>query len=152
MWIGAGVAAVFVVLAAMAIVSHLTDGPPAFSGELRPCGSAPNCVCSEFDAAGDPEHVIEPLNIEGDSKAFWQSLVEAVQVLGGTIVSNERGYLHATFTTPLLRFKDDFEARVDGTRIQLRSASRVGYSDFGANRRRVMAIERAMSSAKEQRQ
>jgi uncharacterized protein (DUF1499 family) len=48
-------------------------------------------------------------------------------------------YLAATFRTPLLGFIDDLEARLDREAgvIQLRSASRVGHSDLGANRKRI---------------
>lgn len=152
MWIASVVAAVLIALIAMAIWSHLANGPPAFTGQLRPCPSAPNCVCSEHVASADPRHVIEPLNIARDGEASWPALIDALRAHGGTIVSNERGYLHATFTTPLWRFVDDFEARLADAQIHLRSASRVGYFDFGANRRRVMAISRTLGSAKEQKQ
>ena len=49
-------------------------------------------------------------------------------------------YLHATFVTPIMRYKDDVELRLDDDRIHIRSASRVGYSDLGANRQRVARL------------
>jgi uncharacterized protein (DUF1499 family) len=51
-------------------------------------------------------------------------------------------YYHAVFTSGLFRFKDDFEAVLDGSRIEIRSASRAGTSDMGQNRKRVERIRR----------
>jgi uncharacterized protein (DUF1499 family) len=52
------------------------------------------------------------------------------------------GYLHAEFRSALFGFVDDVEFRMDETagRIDVRSASRTGYFDFGVNRRRVEEI------------
>lgn len=48
-------------------------------------------------------------------------------------------YLWATFSTRIFRFIDDLELRLDEENgvMHVRSSSRVGYSDMGANRRRV---------------
>jgi uncharacterized protein (DUF1499 family) len=64
--------------------------------------------------------------------------------LGGVIVLVENGYLAATFQSPLFRFVDDVELRLDRPSgvIHIRSASRVGRSDLGKNRERVEAIRR----------
>ena len=62
--------------------------------------------------------------------------------------SNER-YIRAVATTRILRFKDDVEFLLDretGT-IQVRSASRIGYSDLGKNRKRMDAIRERMIDA-----
>jgi uncharacterized protein (DUF1499 family) len=61
------------------------------------------------------------------------------------IVTQRDDYLHAEFTTPLLRFVDDVEFLADPAAgvIHVRSASRVGYSDLGVNRRRVRRIREA---------
>jgi uncharacterized protein (DUF1499 family) len=58
--------------------------------------------------------------------------------MGGKIITDDGGYLHATFTSRIFRFVDDLELRLDGENgiIHLRSASRTGYSDFGVNRKR----------------
>ena len=62
------------------------------------------------------------------------------------IISQEDNYLHATFTSKLFRFVDDVELLLDGDKVHVRSVSRVGYSDLGANRKRVEAIRAALSS------
>jgi uncharacterized protein (DUF1499 family) len=57
------------------------------------------------------------------------------------------GYLHVEFTTALLRFVDDVEFLVDPAArvIHFRSASRVGRSDLGTNRRRMEEIVRLLT-------
>ena len=54
-------------------------------------------------------------------------------------------YLHVEFTTALLRFVDDVEFLLDPDKklIHYRSASRIGRSDLGTNRRRMEMIRRA---------
>ncbi len=67
-------------------------------------------------------------------------------IIGGLprtkLIEEEDGYLHYEFTSLLLRFVDDVEFLFDeGSKaIHFRSASRVGYGDFGVNRRRVEDI------------
>ncbi len=58
------------------------------------------------------------------------------------IITAQKGYIHAEFTSFLFRFVDDVEFVLDeGSKtIHVRSASRVGYSDLGVNRKRVEAI------------
>lgn len=69
------------------------------------------------------------------------------------IVAAEERYIHAAFTSALFRFVDDVEFFLDeGTRtIHVRSASRVGYSDFGVNRRRVEEIRTRFDALKKER-
>jgi uncharacterized protein (DUF1499 family) len=51
-------------------------------------------------------------------------------------------YVHAEFTSNFFRFVDDVEFGIDdGLRIiHVRSSSRIGYYDFGVNRRRIERI------------
>jgi uncharacterized protein (DUF1499 family) len=59
--------------------------------------------------------------------------------MGGKIMHEDDYYLWATFSTKIFRFVDDLELRMDENNgvIHIRSGSRVGYSDMGANRRRI---------------
>ena len=115
--------------------------PPDYgldAGRLRACPASPNCVCSEPGATG-PAHAIEPLPLgEREPAAAWQALQDAIAEDGGEVVFAAGDYLAATFRTPLFGFVDDLEIRIDAAAslIHIRSASRVGYGDFGANRKR----------------
>ena len=109
------------------------------NGRLAPCPGRPNCVSSE-DGAGSSR--IEPLTFAGTPEGAWVSLKRAVQATGGTIEKEDNDYIRAIFRTRFFRFVDDVEFRMDAPNrsIHVRSASRVGYSDLGANRRRVEAL------------
>jgi uncharacterized protein (DUF1499 family) len=109
-------------------------------GRLRACPTSPNCVCSEANRGPD---AIAPLSYSGDHDASFQSLLELLEnEFGAEIVTREERYFHAVFSTPLMGFRDDVEFRLDeeNSVVQMRSASRVGHSDLGANRRRVESI------------
>ena len=64
---------------------------------------------------------------------------QVVSETGGSVITEEAGYLHVVYETPLLRFMYDMEFRLDSNtqRVHVRSASRVGKSDLGTNRERV---------------
>ena len=103
---------------------------------LAPCPSQPHCVCSDTGTNKDTEHWVEPIG-----------LGEVLAGSGASVVSQDAGYLHATYTSGLFRFVDDLELRLDGPQLQLRSSSRVGYSDLGANRKRVEDLRMRLTAA-----
>jgi len=107
-------------------------------GELRDCPDKPNCVCSQEDA-DDPGHLVDPLH------ADWSALVEHVKADSATDVVEERAdYLWVTYQTPLMGYIDDVEFLRAADVIHVRSASRLGRSDLGANRKRVESIRQAL--------
>jgi uncharacterized protein (DUF1499 family) len=59
--------------------------------------------------------------------------------------SGTKSYVYAQYRTKILRFVDDVEFLFDDTAqlVHFRSASRVGYYDFGLNRRRMIEISKA---------
>ena len=122
--------------------SSRAGAPPGMNdGSLATCPDTPNCVCSEYPA--DSAHFIEPLPMTGANKTqTLAALTAAVDALGGRVASLEDEYLAASFTSGLFRFVDDVEFRIDvaGEVVHVRSASRVGRSDLGANRQRVESL------------
>ena len=115
------------------------------STELKPCPASPNCVCS--DAAG-ALHAIEPLRVAADFDAAWEALLEYLRAESSyTIVMQQPGYIRAEARTRWLRFVDDveFSARPDDGVIAMRSASRLGFSDLGANRHRLEKLRGALT-------
>ena len=111
------------------------------NGQLRPCPATPNCVCSEFQAE---EADIEPLSYSIAHAEAWKSIKQVIVATGGEIVMEQGVYLLARYRTPLMRFVDDVELRMDEDHyvIHIRSASRVGRSDLGANRKRAERIRK----------
>jgi len=111
-------------------------------GRLSPCPESPNCVSSE-GVKDDTMHYVEPISFQSTrSNVAWHTLSQAIEQQGGEIVEASDHYLHAIFTSRIFRYIDDVEARLDADMglIHLRSASRVGHSDLGANRQRIKAI------------
>jgi len=106
-------------------------------GKLPNCPSTPNCVCSEINETNSS---IGALKFAPEQRqAAWEAVRKAVVALGGRVEKFDDGYLWATFRSRVFRFVDDLQLRLDAERdlIQVRSASRLGYSDFGVNRQRV---------------
>lgn len=114
------------------------------NGQLRPCPTTPNCVCSEQQVEGA---FVEPLGYTTTVDTAWRKIKHAIVATGGIVITERQGYLHARYETSLLRFVDDVELRLDeNTRvIHIRSGSRVGKSDLGANRKRVAHIRAAFN-------
>ncbi len=117
-----------------------------YEGRLRPCPAKPNCVCSEDRQV---DSWVAPLEFDGSSTQAWEHLKEVLQEMGGTITRQGDEYIWATFRTKVFRFVDDVEFRMAAEEnvIHVRSASRVGYSDLGLNKRRIEAIRSRFSAA-----
>lgn len=128
--------------AGLSLLSRQAPELGLVDGKLKPCPDSPNCVCSE-GTQDDALHFITPISVSSaHADAEWKGLIEAIQSRGGRIVQQSDVYLHATFTSSIFRFVDDVEARLDRDAglMHLRSASRVGRSDLGANRKRIEGL------------
>ncbi len=132
----------------IAICFNLTAVPAnAVGGENRmtkqiisACPDTPNCVSSLETGTS---RYIDPLSYQGSMENARKRLLEVINAFKRTqVLENTDDYLRVTFTSLLLRFTDDLEFQFDDDAklIHMKSASRVGYSDFGANRRRCEAI------------
>ena len=148
-------AAALVVLALLGIAAGrlglLTGKPPADlgvrEGKLKSPSTRPNSVSSQ--AALWPGHPqlasasIAPLAVAGDATSALARIRRLVEDTPGTrVVQADAGYLRAEYTTALMRYTDDVEFWFDAAAgvVQVRSASRIGYSDRGANRARIEAL------------
>ncbi|NEO77090.1 MAG: DUF1499 domain-containing protein [Moorea sp. SIO4G3] len=115
------------------------------SGQLAPCPNTPNCVSSYSQ---DAEHGIEPLAYNSTATEAMAKLKIVIENLERTQILEEKdNYLYAQFTTPLMGFVDDVEFLLDDSAkvIHVRSASRLGKSDLGVNRKRVEIIRAELS-------
>lgn len=110
---------------------------------VAPFNSDPNWVSSD---ARDRRHAIAPIDAAPDPAATWSRLVRHMgQLPRFQIEEQSDRYLHGVART-LLGFRDDVEflLRPEAGEIAVRSASRVGRWDLGANRRRIERIRRAL--------
>jgi uncharacterized protein (DUF1499 family) len=124
------------ILISMSVMSKNWNAPGLIDKKLTRCPDKPNCVCSEYK--DDIKHYIEPIYISEniDSLALLNKILAD---MGGNIKSEQDNYIAVTFTSSVFNFIDDLEIRIDkeNKMIHIRSAARVGYSDFGVNRKRV---------------
>lgn len=120
----------------MGILSQKGKPKGLVNGQLADLPSTPNAVSSEPDT--QPEKMVQPL------KASLRDVAIAIEATGGTITSRTEDYLSATYMSRIFKFIDDVEVRAAGDICHIRSASRVGYSDRGVNRKRVKAIRNAL--------
>ena len=130
------------------ISTDLTD-PPAFVAVLPHRAGAQNPATyggPEVTAAqrkGYPD--IQPLELAVAPEVAYARALAAAQAMGWELVAADAagGRIEATATTLWFGFKDDVVVRVRpaamGSRIDLRSVSRVGKSDVGTNAKRVRA-------------
>lgn len=112
------------------------------NGRLQSCPNTPNCVSSE---ATDSEHQIADLKYLGDDTIATIKAIVLAQP-GAAVISETGDYLYAEFTSKLMGFVDDVEFYVDrnAQTVKVRSASRLGQSDLGVNRKRIETIRSLM--------
>ena len=124
-----------------------TRNPPAFVAILPLRAAAPNSAVyggPELAAAQQAAypHVV-PLTLPVQPAVAFTRALEAAHGMGWELVAADSasGRIEATATTRWFGFKDDVVVRVgpapEGSRIDVRSVSRVGRSDVGTNARRI---------------
>ena len=109
---------------------------------LKPCPNSPNCE----------QTYSEKKRKNMDTLPFSDDLVSSKEKLKNYLSSFERvklieeteNYLHYEFVTKRGNYTDDVEFYFDSSCncIHFRSASRIGYGDLGANKRRMKRISR----------
>jgi len=118
--------------------SMQNDTTGFFEGEFHPCPGSPNCV-SSMDVGADS--YIKPFTYTSLSRqeAFDHLLGLLEKTRRCRIMTAEEAYIHAEFRSRLFRFVDDVEFFLpeQNKLVHIRSASRLGYSDFGVNRKRM---------------
>ena len=143
-WIWRGALVLLTVVVVGFALLGWRSGRGGISERLAPCGEAPNCVST---GETRESHRVEPIAFADDSEAAFERALAAVNELpGARVVVAEDGYIHAECRSRIFRFVDDLELQVDAEAglIRVRSASRVGYSDMGVNRRRVESLRAAL--------
>lgn len=106
--------------------------------KLSLCGDRPNCVSTSNTDEG---HAIESIKTE-------LSLKEIINIFKSEkleLISQNSNYAHFTFESPIMGYVDDIEILKEEYQIKIRSASRVGRSDLGANRKRVEKLREALT-------
>jgi uncharacterized protein (DUF1499 family) len=130
------------------IPTTLAAGLGVSNAHLTSCPASPNCVVSQD---GDPKHTIDPITYHIDRNAARETLLKVLTVVPRTeVVEQTDSYIHALSKSRIFGFVDDVEFYLpkDEDVIHLRSASRIGDSDLGVNRRRMEQIRLALRDLK----
>jgi uncharacterized protein (DUF1499 family) len=150
---GVGLLLVIVVLASAAPSSELpvindittdTNDPPTFAGRDLPYPAG----FAEQQRAGYPD--LGPIRLGVPPAAAFPRAVEAAQLLGWKLEVQDAaaGRIEARDVTRIFRFVDDIAVRIradgSGSRIDVRSKSRDGRGDLGANAARIEAFREAI--------
>jgi uncharacterized protein (DUF1499 family) len=108
-------------------------------GRLTPCKPSPNCVSSQAERS-DAVHYIAPIVAGANPDETFARLKHLILATANArIVTETPDYLYAEYSSRVFGFVDDVEFRLDARAgvIDVRSASRLGYSDLGVNRDRI---------------
>jgi len=117
------------------------------NGHLAECPPTPNCVSS---SSQDSEHQMAPLRFSSPPEKLIRDLKSILhKTEGARIITVEDHYIYAEFTSKVFRFVDDVEFLVDPKTqtLHFRSASRVGHSDLGINRKRIESLKTALTQS-----
>ena len=111
---------------------------------LAPCPASNNCVVSQN---ADTKHAIKPIKYNLDREQVKEKVLKVLTVVPRTeVVDKTDNYIHALSKSRIFKFIDDVEFYfpADESIIHIRSASRLGESDLGVNRRRMEQIRLAL--------
>lgn len=133
---------------AVAVVSYfdIRKSQSESDSLFDPCPPSPNCVSTEAESQA---HYVPPFVLAVSTIDGWREVHRAVGRLPRTRIVQESGhYLRAECKSSFFRFVDDLELRLVESEgiIAVRSSSRVGYFDFGVNRKRVEKLRRDLTS------
>lgn len=133
-----------------ALLSACSGSPPdnlgVHNGRLASCPESPNCVSSQ---ASDEAHRIDPLPLKGSPAQTQARLVTLLTDEPRVrLIEQNAHYLRAEFSSRVLRFVDDVEFLIGEQAVDVRSASRLGYSDLGVNRKRIEHLRQRLGEQK----
>ncbi len=126
-----------------------TQNPPVFVAVAPLRQDAPNPMEYEGDSIAAQQRAaypdVRPLMMAMPVDSAFSRAVRVAREMGWELVDQDRrdGRIEATATTPWFGFKDDVVIRVTSasgiSRVDVRSVSRVGRGDVGANAKRIRA-------------
>ncbi|MEO7050144.1 MAG: DUF1499 domain-containing protein [Rhodanobacter sp.] len=138
-------------------ISTDTINPPPFVAILPLRAKAPNSAVYGGAEVAAKQHAaypdIQPLQSSQTPAALWEVAHKVALAMDWQIVDAlpDAGRLEATATTTWFGFKDDVVIRIrpegNGSRLDIRSESRVGGSDIGANATRIREFMARMHEA-----
>ena len=125
----------------LSLTAAKPDNLGVVDGQLAQCPKSPNCVSTQ---STDSEKTMPSIAIINDGAQTLSTIKSAISsnCPNAKLITESDSYLHYEFTSLLFRFVDDVEFFADDKEqvVHFRSASRVGHSDMGANKKRMSKI------------
>ena len=120
------------------------------NGQLMPCPSKPNCVNS---FSKDEGQYIKPIVIDGANNEVENAILSVINTMENSkVTESDNSYIRAEFSSDFFGFVDDvefyFPENESEKTIYIRSAARLGYSDFNVNRERIERIRLRLETLK----
>ncbi len=111
------------------------------ANEIKVCEDSQNCISSKDSRE---KFNISPIPYEENISKKLKKIISKMS--RSEFVKEEDGYMHFEFTSLIMRFTDDVEFLIDKKNkvVHVRSASRIGYSDWDVNRNRINEIKIAL--------
>jgi uncharacterized protein (DUF1499 family) len=138
-------------------ISTDTQDPPLFVAVLPLRASAPNTTVYGGEKIASEQRTaypdLQPYDMNVPPAQAFERALAAVRTMGWTLVAadSSSGRIEATDTTFWFRFKDDVIVRIRpsgaGSRVDVRSLSRVGLGDVGTNAARIRAFLDALKAS-----
>jgi uncharacterized protein (DUF1499 family) len=139
-------------------ISTDLENPPEFGAIVPLRANAPNALertpeVTDHQRRAHPD--LSPVTLTVQRDVAFERALAVAQASGWEIVLADKpiGRIEATDTTPWFGFKDDIAIRVmpwgSGSRVDVRSVSRVGVGDAGTNARRVSDFVEALAGTDE---
>jgi uncharacterized protein (DUF1499 family) len=133
-----------------------TVDPPGFAAILSLRAGSPVPAAYAGKATADAQKLaypdIAPVVLAQAPAAAFAKALAAARAEGWTIIASDpgAGRIEATATTPWFGFRDDVAVRIRpdgrGSRVDVRSVSRIGKGDLGANAKRVREFSAAVAA------
>ncbi|MFT7286063.1 MAG: hypothetical protein ACI87W_000167 [Halieaceae bacterium] len=137
-------------------ISTDTSDPPIFEAALAQRGSDSNPLEIVPEVIEQQLSAYPDVRTIRSNRAYENSYtlaLETARELGWEVIRDDgnAGFIEAVNTSTIMQFRDDIVIRVrsneDGSVVDLRSVSRVGVSDMGANAKRIQVFQAAFESA-----
>ena len=135
---------VIVFISVSVLVFSCSGKAPLTIGKFRNCPDKPNCVSSKNI---DVPNYMGPIYYKGSLNIAKVDLLLTIKTFDSAKIKKEMDqFVHVEFTSNIFRFIDDVEFYlIEPGVIHFRSASRIGHSDLGVNRRRMNRIRLAFN-------
>lgn len=144
---------VFLAFAVVAVINSCAYGEGVeIMNKFDECPPTPNCVSSYADQ-DDEVHFIKPYELDYSPEESYGIIIDYLETRSDVdiITTEDNEYIHSVFVTKFFKFKDDVEFQFSitpegSTIVNIKSASRIGSGDLGANRKRMEEIRTYLKS------